>query len=226
MSAIVKSRSSRSKRKSKPSLVKQARFTELYLKKKEPSKQIRFSFSKSYNSSVVANSFLGVHLTNIVTGTQINQKTSSFIYVSGVKLDMTAYNTHTSTRMLRIMVVRPKNPNDSFDNVGFTDLLENSSFAARTPDALSGDANAPINTDIVRVICDKRYIIPPGTDSAKSINFWCPIRKKIEYKTVNNNSAVSNGRIYIVGHLCEINNGSSANNMIVDGMARVYYSEL
>lgn len=220
-----KRKSRTASRKPKTQLVKQARFTERYLKKKEPSRQIRFPFSAALSSAALSNSWFYQEPANISSGTQLNQKTYPQIYVAGVKVDMTLYNTHSSTRLLRVMIVQAKNPNDSLDLTAFTDLFETTSFSPRTPDALSGDANAPINTDVVRVICDKRYIIAPGSDNAKTINFWCPIRKKIEYKTVLNNSAVSNGRLFMIAHVCEINNSPTANNLVMDGVLRVYYSE-
>lgn len=214
------------KKKAPKSLIKQAKFTERYLQKKEPSREIREAFTAGLHSVAVANSFVNKELTNIASGTQINQKTANSIYMSGVQITGSFSNNSTVTRGLRFIILREKNPSDTLDFVTYSELYEDYTFSPRTPDRYSGDFNSPLNRDIFEILCDKRFILPPKIEGTKVVKWWCPIKRKVTYKTVANSNNASNGKIYAIAHLCELTNAADAQTVVFDSMMRIFFSPI
>lgn len=173
------------------------------IRTQEPTKEQRFSSGGSLvGSPSLTGSFNVVELTNPtkwISGTDLNEKTTPAVYLCGMRINVSASNLNlNASKTLRLMIVQNKNPADTLDVASFTDLYEGDNFAPKAIDAQIGDMNAFINTDILRVLCDKKVIVPPTAQSAKHIEFWCPFKRKIHFKTVVNSSLTTSGKIYLI----------------------------
>lgn len=213
------------KPKRKPTTKKQTALIKKVIHKSEPAREIRFTNNGNLTANpTVANSFNQIDLHAIASGTQVNQKLFNKIYVSGVHVKISALNNHTNTRVLRIMIVSHKNPADTLD-AGYTDLYESSAFAPKAPDGLQGDYVSPINRDILRIHCDKKFIVKPKTEGALALDFYCPINRKWEYKSVANQSSCTTGKTFLIAQSIELDGTASTNAMTYLGFCRVHYKE-
>lgn len=174
-------------------------------RKLEPSKEIRYvSYAALTGFTTTTAAFQTIQLSGTITqGTSKNQKEHDKIYVPGFHLEMALNNLDlNSAKMVRIMVVRNKNPADTLDTVTYGDLFENENFGPEaTPLSHGGTAGTigmPINTDIVKVYYDKTYMVPSKAQRSVFIKKWIPLKAVWTYKTVLNQTNVSNGNTYLI----------------------------
>lgn len=192
--------------------------------KTEKTQENRYSTGANLTGSPsVAGSFSVLDIHNIAQGSQLNQKASEKIYVSGAQVTIAAANKHTDARVLRVMLVQNRNPADTLDTTTLTDLYETEAFAPKTPDGLQGDANAPINRDVLRVLYDKRFVLKPATEQCYNFKLWMPIKRYWLYKTVANNNAIASGKTYLVVQSLEVDGSLSTNLTVYNAMVRLFY---
>lgn len=188
-------------------------------------KHKRFYNTHVWNTGTVAASLFNVSLTNISSGTLVNERIGSKLKITGIRLKFNHIEFATNGRLLRIMIIRAKNPADSPDMSTYTDLYEDESFADFAPTSLQKDSVVPINRDVFSVLYDKVFSVPNyGVTKTLVFNKWLKIKANIEYKTLGSNTA-SNGRIFLVGALINHDGTSDATNARLTYMAEVYYTD-
>lgn len=169
------------------------------IRKREPAGEVRHSQTSTLvgNPSLL-DSFAVYDISSLSNGTAINQKMTSKQYVVGIKFNLVITNADTVAKQFRLMVVQNKNPSDILDTANWTDIYETTGFAKKTIDASLGDAVSPINKDVLRILADKKFVVPQKHEGAVTKSFWVPIKRNWTYKTVVSESACSNGRTFIV----------------------------
>lgn len=166
-----------------------------------PSQQIRFTADMSLlGSATPTATFNWLELSGyFAQGTLHNQKMCDKLYVSGLKLTISALNNNpNSSKIVRVMVVRNKNPADTLDSSGWSDIYETELFAPYAPTGLMKDSVRPINTDVLAVHHDSKFTLPIKTERIKTYSVWVPIKRKWTYKTVANSTNVSNGKTFLI----------------------------
>lgn len=193
-----------------------------------PSNQIRFVADVALTSQTgLANGFNWLELSGFFAqGTLYNQKTSPKMYVPGLKLDLTAYNGNpNASKFIRVMVVRNKNPADTLDVTGWTDLYENELFAPAVATGLQKDSVRPINTDVLAVHFDRCIQLPLKTERGIKKKYWIPIKRTWTFKTVSSSTNVSNGKTFLIIQAidAQLTGALPATTADVSYFVRMYY---
>lgn len=195
--------------------------------KERPVKEIRYSLSSldMQTSGPVTNFTRHATLTTLVQGDQINQRTGDTIFVSGVRMKLSVCNRDTTSRLLRVMLLRPNNPSALADLVAYSDVYENFDYVERAPNASLQDATANINLDQYVVHYDNTFRLPPYTQAGPTLkDVWIPIARKVEYETVASTN-VTNGRIYLVWELIQPDNILTADITTVSIQTRMFFKD-
>lgn len=224
----------------KKTMQKQAKYTEKYLQKKIPFKEARVEF-KSQLIGTGTNPQYGYtlsELTNIATlgatGTfnPLKDKLFDRIYLHGIQLNMSFNNTQATTRAIRIMVVRYKNPSSSWafsypPAASLPYLYESVSYVGENPSGLMQDSTLQINRDRFQIYYDKCFPVPPTNQGAKTIRRWVKIGRNVDYRqnaTLNN--LATNGRIFLIVGSIELKNAfTSTDPMFVFGSNRIFFKD-
>lgn len=196
------------------------------IQKKTPTYEVRHAAGGVLvGNPTIINSFAFQDISSISKGTALNQKLTSRIYVCGIHFALALQNNHTAAKCLRLMVVQNKNPADTLDTAGYTDLFETTAFGPKTPDAQIGDMNAPLNRDVVKVICDKKFVVPPSDMRSVTRTFYCPIKRYWTYKTIASESLCSSGKTYVILQATDYTTPTT-NTMTYNWLGRLYYKNV
>lgn len=194
------------------------------IRKKEPTCEVRYGTAPfvSLNGATGATSFHLLDMSSVSKGTAINQKLTSRLYVCGLQLSFTALNNHVAPKVLRVMVVQNRNPADTLDTTGFSDLYETTGFAPYTVTGGPLDAAIPINRDVLRIISDKKYTVKPFAEGIVSRKVYIPIKRYWTYKTIPNEFLCSSGRTFLIIQACDVTTPNT-DAVIVSYIARLFY---
>lgn len=197
------------------------------IQKKEPTNEVRYASGtvSLVGNPTVTNSFSLLDLSSLSKGTALNQKLTCRVYVPGIHVSMTALNNHAAPKVLRFMLVQNKNPADTLDTSGFTDLYESSAFAPRTPTATPIDATCAINRDVLRILCDKKIKVLPYSEGAMVKQFWCPIKRYWAYKTIANESSCSSGKTYLIIQAIDLTTANT-DTVVMDYSVRLFFKNV
>lgn len=191
--------------------------------KKLPAGEVRYAAGGTLvGNPTVANSFNLTDVSSISNGAYLNQKLTRKLYICGMHVTLALQNNHTSAKCLRFMIVQNKNPADTLDPVGFSDLYETTAYAPKTIDAQIGDMNAPINRDTLKIICDKRIVVPPSDERSIARSFYVPIKRYWTYKTVASESLCSNGKTYVILQSTDFS-APTTNTMTFNWLGRIFF---
>lgn len=203
----------------------------------KPVREIRFTNDgnggrpgPTLDTSTLANSFKVLELSNIVQGDDLNDRTGSKIYMSGVKLSITLKNFSTQSRLVRLMCVKNRNKAGDLLDVGgsWSDLFQNVDYTDRTADARILDAQSPLNRDVLEIFYDKTFQLSPTQDPKDSMQLskYIPINRKFEYGDDGTTNVTLSGQLYFIMHVIKPDFGAgTADATDVITYARVFFKD-
>jgi len=182
--------------------------------------------SSTMVTNVLANSFVTAHLSDIVKGDALFNRTANDIIINYVHFRLSAANNSVvKTRLLRVMIVKERNARGTtLDTTTWTNLFENEAFNDFTATALQGDAIVPLNRDVVDPIYDKTYKLIPEYNNGLFVQKKLRINRKISYEVDSND--IINGRLYMIAHILEQDNIAVGTGAVVDCLARVFFKNV
>lgn len=191
--------------------------------------EIRISASSQMMSNTVGNSFVKQELSSIALGDHINNRTGNVVHLKYINTSFSMFNWSGKHRVVRVMLLRENNKRgDVVDVTGWSDLYRGTGSSGRAADALSGDINHMINKELVKVLMDYTIQIQPNQFQRKaSFKIKKRLNETIKYEyDAGNPTLPTNGRLYLVWHLCEPDNTVSGSTLGVDNIVFDSYTQL
>lgn len=168
-----------------------------------------------------------VILTNIGQGDTKQTRDGYKLLITRINIRGSLQNNGVKCRGVRLVLLEERSTTQgTLDTTNWTNLTSNSVFANRTLDNQSGDMNSPIQTNLFRVLWDKRVTLDTEVEGAYIFNKWIKINRRFEYPTLGSGTVPIKGDIYFVAHLCELDNTVSATTVQFDVFARVFFKDL
>lgn len=195
-----------------------------------PAKQIRFAppISQFSTSGAIGNRVSANNLTNISIGSQLNQRTSDKIYISGIKIDVFADNNSTVLdRHFNICLATDISRNEVLNTTTFANMMEDFQFDPQPPNAAGTNFQYNYNSELLKVNLKRRLLLGAttvaGTHYASRSFYWKPKRPhKVQYQRVNSN-VVTSGRLWLLFHLAETGGVASTDTVDFQWRAQVYF---
>lgn len=192
--------------------------------KEEPVREIRFALAKACSTTAIANGMHSVSIGNISQGDQRNQRSGNKIYMSGAKVSLHIENGDTSSRTVRCMILQARAVSNAPDVITYTNLYATSAYVAQGPSFVNYDTTLPVNRDVWKVICDKKFSIGPSSQVGSIVkDFWCPIKKTLRYQTIGSNT--TDDRIYFIYEVIQDDNATNTAVSQISYMLQVYFKD-
>lgn len=197
----------------------------------KPVRECRFwnSGTPTLTTATLAASFNTMELSIISQGDDLNNRTGSKIYMSGVKIDVTIKNFAPQSRLVRISVVKNRNrAGDLLDTTAWSDIYQGTTYADRTADARILDSQSPLNKDVLEIFYDKVFRVAQTEDTNDSIHFtkYIPINRKFEYGDDGTTNVALSGQLYLILHVIKPDFAAGTSDATdVIAMSRVFFKD-
>lgn len=194
-------------------------------------KDIRMKASAQMYTDVVGDSFAKYELSAIPIGTTEANRLGDKCTITYLDIKFSLYNFSPFGKVARVMLLRENNKRGDVINVtAWDDLFRNEDATARFSDALSGDINAMINPELVRVLADYTINIPSHQEQKKfAFSFRKKLHEVLKFEYFNGSATLpTNGRLYWLIHIISPSNVAGGHvlgtdNMVFDSYARIRF---
>lgn len=191
-------------------------------------KEKRFAITGLLKTDVLGDSFYVAEVTSLAQGGTIDDRLQNKIRINYIHAQFTALNnTALRTKAVRVMIVQDWNSLGTLlDTANWTNLFRDSNFGDTAATALSADLTLPINLNLVKVHWDKVYLVKPEQEGALYVKKKIRINKIYEYGRNQGSSTFAiGGKMYLIIHMCNVDDVSTAATMRTTGMIRVFFKD-